>query len=665
MSHIHEYKLKTPEELQLIDSLFLISALSYSKISQYSRNQKAFEMLYVYGYRQKNSSTTVAGQAYHYALEMYFKNKKEGTELSIVDLETLAFNYIDEQPASEWKIQKTTPTIEECKLKANDVSIKLIGNFFREIGVYLDEIDEIIEVELFFSEFLTINGVDVPIKFNGKIDLIVKTKTGKIVGIDHKSKATYTDEKELVLTSGKQSCIYVKAYESMKGVLLDEFWFAENKHSTNKDKSPQIQISKIEITKDVLKLYEAYLYTPLKALLKAVSDPDYDYLINDADNFVDIAEIYAFDAKTRLGEIDAEFNIEDTKLDLIEKRTKKIKDASATAINPTVIKTFIKNASKFIQYDMSDKTPEQKIEHVLRSFGMQVSVAKIFDGFSSDTYLLEIGAGVKVGAVQKFKLDIANQLNVANVRIPNNLTVYEGKSYLQIETSKKRTKDLLWDKAELNGFKIPLGKDNMGTTLYWDLESNSAVHHLVGGASGAGKSVYINSIMHYAIEAGVKEIYCFDPKLEFEGMRDHGVEVLNDIEDIEVMMEMLVEKMEQKVKSKNNSKVLIVFDEFADAVASAGKKSELSNNLKRILQKGRSSGFRVLAATQRASVKVIEGDMKVNLSVITCLRVPKAVDSKVMLGEDGAELLAGSGDCLFSSADYLGIQRFQSFYKPD
>lgn len=663
--HIHEYKLKTPEELQLIDSLFLISTLSYSKVSQFGRNQKAFEMLYVYGYRQKNSSTTVAGQAYHYALEMYFKNKKEGTELSIVDLETLAFNYIDEQPASEWKIQKTTPTIEECKLKANDVSVKLIGNFFREIGVYLDEIEEIIEVELFFSEFLTINGVDIAIRFNGKIDLIVKTKTGKIVGIDHKSKATYTDEKELVLTSGKQSCIYVKAYESMKGVLLDEFWFAENKHSTNKDKSPQIQISKIEITKDVLKLYEAYLYTPLKALLIAVSNPDYDYLINDADNFVDIAEIYAFDAKTRLGEIDADFNIEDTKLDLIEKRTKKIKDASATAINPTVIKTFIKNASKFIQYNMDDKTPEQKIEHVLRSFGMQVSVAKIFDGFSSDTYLLEIGAGVKVGAVQKFKLDIANQLNVANVRIPTDLTVYEGKSYLQIEISKKRERDLIWDKSELKGMKIPLGKNNMGDIIYWDFNSNSAVHQLVCASTGAGKSVYLKSILHYALEAGVKEIHLADPKFEFEYMKQYGVNVYNEIEDIEEAMRMLVEKMDNKVRNKDTSKVLIAFDEFADALAAAGKKSDLDHNLKRILQKGRSSGFRVIAATQRASVKVIDGDAKVNFSILCCLRVPKAIDSKVVLGEEGAELLSGSGDCLISSPDYLGLQRFQAFYKPD
>lgn len=296
---------------------------------------------------------------------------------------------------------------------------------------------------------------------------------------------------------------------------------------------------------------------------------------------------------------------------------------------------------------------------------MQVSVAKIFDGFSSDTYLLEIGAGVKVGAVQKFKLDIANQLNVANVRIPTDLTVYEGKSYLQIEISKKRERDLIWDKSELKGMKIPLGKDNMGNIIYWDFNSNSAVHQLVCASTGAGKSVYLKSILHYALEAGIKEIHLADPKFEFEYMKEYGVNVYNEIEDIEEAMRMLVEKMDNKVRNKDTSKVLIAFDEFADALAAAGKKSDLDHNLKRILQKGRSSGFRVIAATQRASVKVIDGDAKVNFSILCCLRVPKAIDSKVVLGEEGAELLSGSGDCLISSPDYLGLQRFQAFYKPD
>lgn len=90
----------------------------------------------------------------------------------------------------------------------------------------------------------------------------------------------------------------------------------------------------------------------------------------------------------------------------------------------------------------------------------------------------------------------------------------------------------------------------------------------------------------------------------------------------------------------------------------------LEENLKMLLQKGRSLGYRIIAATQRASTKVITGDAKVNFPVQVCFRVPKAVDSKVVLDEEGAETLAGHGDGLMKSPDYLATVRFQGFYKP-
>jgi S-DNA-T family DNA segregation ATPase FtsK/SpoIIIE len=93
-----------------------------------------------------------------------------------------------------------------------------------------------------------------------------------------------------------------------------------------------------------------------------------------------------------------------------------------------------------------------------------------------------------------------------------------------------------------------------------------------------------------------------------------------------------------------------------------GAKS-LEENLRILLQKGRSSGFRIMAATQRASVKVITGDSKVNFPVQICFRVPKEQDSRVVLDEPGAESLAGMGDGLIKSPEYRDIVRFQAFYK--
>lgn len=187
----------------------------------------------------------------------------------------------------------------------------------------------------------------------------------------------------------------------------------ENKISKNKDGSSQLKKFVINLDNDTRKLYEAILYEPLKRMIEAVSDPDYVYMINDSDNFVDRAELYNFWAKTLIAEVD-DFNVPESKKELISKRQKKIRDASLGSVNPKVISEFKRNASSFIQYDLSNSnmTNSEKIEHILRTFGVIVNVAKEINGYSSDTYLLEVSAGTKITTVMKYKLDIANALDV-------------------------------------------------------------------------------------------------------------------------------------------------------------------------------------------------------------------------------------------------------------
>jgi hypothetical protein len=157
-------------------------------------------------------------------------------------------------------------------------------------------------------------------------------------------------------------------------------------------------------------------------------------------------------------------------------------------------------------------------------------------------------------------------------------------------------------------------------------------------------------------------------------------------------MMLLVEDMQNRVKEGRSHKTLVIFDEFADAVANSRKGNELKNyseevigrfangsaktkrvvkdsdrsleeNLRILLQKGRSSGFNIIAATQRASTKVITGDAKVNFPVQICFRVPKDIDSIVVIDEPGAEALNGRGDFLIKSPEYLNVIRAQAFYK--
>ncbi|MCB0475657.1 MAG: PD-(D/E)XK nuclease family protein [Flavobacteriaceae bacterium] len=691
-------------ELEEHFSNFLIDSWSYSKVSQFSRNEKAFEMFYVFGYGYKKSSTAIAGNAYHFALENYFSNKKEGNNLDIVELEILAVEYIDSVPSNDWKLQKTTPTVEDCIKKATSTSISLLRNFISEISVYEKDLKNILDVEIKCNEFLTVNGVDIPLPCRAKIDLVIETNDNKTVIIDHKSKAYFSSEEELSLSIGVQAMTYVKSYEAKTGIVVDEVWFVENKYSQNRDKSPQLNCFKVELTDDVRKLYEAILYEPLRKMVQAVNDPDYVYMINDSDNYVDKAELYDFWAKTMICEIE-EFNVPEAKRELISKRLKKVRDASISTINPKVIKNFRSNASKYIQYDLSNKdmTQEEKIEHVLRTFGIMARVSKIFKGYSSNSYLLEVSAGTKISSIHNYRLDIANAINVSNIRISKDLMVYEEKSYLSIEVSKKRDRDLIWDSSELNGMKIPIGKDNFENTIYWDLENQSTPHMLICGATGSGKSVSIKSTIEYSKLAGVKEIIIFDPKYEFTSYKkDSKVSVYNDIIEIEEEMKKLVDAMNEMVQNGIEKKTLVVFDEFADAVANSRKGKELDvwedvqdgfyrlssaavlsgaepqpkmkrqktgelksleENLRILLQKGRSTGFRIISATQRASVKVITGDAKVNFPVQVCFRVPKETDSRVVIDEAGAECLAGSGDGLMRSPDYEDIVRFQAFYK--
>ena len=693
------YKQLSHEEQENLFSNYLISSWSYSKVTSFARHEKAFEMNYIFGIQSKRSATTIAGEAYHHALKYYFSSlKNDGYAPDIVELGQSAFEFIDDIKPNVWKIQKTTPTIEECYSKATKTTADLLRNFMAEVALYEGQV---LDAEVYCNEWLTINGVDIPLPCHAKIDLVLKLENGKTVIIDHKSKMSYTGEDEAALSIGVQAITYVKCYEEKTGQKVDEVWFIENKFSKNKDGSPQLQSFKIELTDDTRSLYEALLYEPLKKMLQATSDPDYTYLINDSDNYTDKAELYDFWARTMIAEVE-DFNVEESKKALVSKRLKKIRDASSGVISPKVIREFKANASKFIQYDLSssDMTKDQKIEHVLRSFGTIVRVAHKLEGYSSDTYLLEVSAGVKIASIHSHRLDIANALDVPKVRISQELKVYDGKAYLAVEVSKKRTVDLLFDENELVDMKIPIGKDNYKETIIWDLKNQSTPHMIICGATGSGKSVCVRSIIEYTKLAGITDIVIFDPKYEFVALKGTDIEVWNDIEEIESRMRTLVEEMNELVKTGKKKFTLVIFDEFADAVSQAksgkelevkemvqvgnyapkkgqeagaakmqlqtvGELKSLEENLKILLQKGRSCGFRIVAATQRASVKVITGDAKVNFPVQICFRVPKATDSRVVIDEEGAEALEGMGDGLMKSPEYKDVVRFQSFYKPE
>lgn len=696
---VNKYSLLSDEELECHFSNFLIDSWSYSALATFARNEKEFERRYVYHEPSRRSATTAAGTAYHAALQFFFETLRDtGEEPTVSAMQEAAFKSIDTVEANQWRLGKKTPTVEACIQTATKTANALIANFYAERSVYLSDVRNILAVEVRTNRWLVINGVDIPLPCRAQLDLVVELTDGRRAIIDHKSKSAYTDQAELAYTGAKQAIVYALSWEDANPTLpVDEVWYMENKYSANKDHSPQIRKNVITLDTDTRRLYEAILYEPLRRVMQATSDPDYLYTINDADPMADRAELYDFWARTLIADID-DFNIPESKKQLIARRQRKVRDASTASITPKVITSFRRKAATFISYELrDDMTPQEKIEHTLRSFGIMVRVAHVIGAYSSVSYLLEIGAGVKIANIASHALDIANAIDVPSVRVLPTLSIHQGHSYLCVEAPHRSGETLVWDPKYLQGSRLPIGLDNYGQTVVWDLDNQSTPHMLICGATGSGKSVCIKSTIEYARLAGVSRIIVFDPKYEFIG-RLTGCEVIADIADIERRMKHLVDEMQASARHGGGvGKTLIVFDEFADAVSSArsgkeldirekvevgtkrgpmelpepkyelrtvGREKSLEENLKILLQKGRSLGYRIVAATQRASTKVITGDAKVNFPVQVCFRVPKAVDSKVVIDEEGAETLAGHGDGLIKSPEYLGTVRFQGFYKP-
>ena len=120
------------------------------------------------------------------------------------------------------------------------------------------------------------------------------------------------------------------------------------------------------------------------------------------------------------------------------------------------------------------------------------------------------------------------------------------------------------------------------------------------------------------------------------------------------MMKMKKLKVKDVSQTDFNYKFAII-DEYADLKMRA----DIDRNIKLLAQKGRACGIHLIVATQRASTKIIDGDIKNNFTTKVVFRMSKAIDSRVMLDEDGAEKLLGKGDALFCG-DW-GVERIQAF----
>ena len=334
----------------------------------------------------------------------------------------------------------------------------------------------------------------------------------------------------------------------------------------------------------------------------------------------------------------------------------------------------------------------QKLEKTLGDFGVPVEIEEIKEGPVVTRFEIKLGPGIKVSKITGLSSDLALSLAVPSVRIE---VPVSGKSLIGIEVPKRKANFVyLRELLEEKPFKVstsklffPLGRDITGETIWVNLES--LPHLLIGGATGSGKSVCINSfivsILCRCLASEVKFLL-IDPKtvelVDYEGIPHLIFPPINEVKDANTALEWVVREMrnryerfsEQGVRDimgfnermEGEAKIpylLVIIDELADLMMMGG--GRLEKTVCRIAQLGRATGIHLVVATQRPSVDVITGLIKANFPSRVSFSVASQVDSRTILDATGAEKLVGNGDMLYSPVEATKPFRVQgSFISP-
>ena len=344
------------------------------------------------------------------------------------------------------------------------------------------------------------------------------------------------------------------------------------------------------------------------------------------------------------------------------------------------------------------------LESVLEDFGVRGEIVKVRPGPVVTRYELEPAPGTKTSRVVGLADDIARSMSAVSVRV----AVVPGDSVIGIElpNAKRETvylRELLASEDyEKNGGKLPLvlGKDIGGKPSLVDLARMP--HLLVAGTTGSGKSVAINAMilsLLYRLGPDQCKFIMVDPKMlelsVYDGIPHLLAPVVTESKKAVVALKWTVREMEERYRAMSrlgvrnlegyNARVeearrkgevltrkvqtgfdpetgqpiheeepfdldplpliVVVVDELADLMLVAGKDVEAA--IQRLAQMARAAGIHLIVATQRPSVDVITGTIKANFPTRISFHVTSKIDSRTILGEQGAEQLLGQGDMLY------------------
>lgn len=288
------------------------------------------------------------------------------------------------------------------------------------------------------------------------------------------------------------------------------------------------------------------------------------------------------------------------------------------------------------------------------------------------------GAGIKTDKVLaqtqelKLRLKLPHELEIRGI-------VDRGAVVFQIpkEDDERYFVDAreLWESCERRkgALAVPFARDAKGEPVWMEFSSSDSPHLLIGGTTGSGKSVALESIIgglcHY-YSAEELRLFLIDPKgVELERFADSPHvegEIGTWADDAIRLLGDSVSDMQSRYSRFKTAKVkdivsynaavgpeeripwhVVVLDEYADLTSSTEDRKEIEGLLKRLAQKARAAGIHVIVATQKPSAEIISTSIRSNLPAQLALRVKTSQDSRIIMDETGAETLAGKGDAFF------------------
>ena len=316
----------------------------------------------------------------------------------------------------------------------------------------------------------------------------------------------------------------------------------------------------------------------------------------------------------------------------------------------------------------------QFLEKILLDFGVQGKIKRISCGPVVTLNEFEPASGIKVSKIVNLADDIARNTSSISTRV----ATIPGKNTIGIEIPNVKRENVFlneiisderFNKREIK-LPIALGKSISGSSVVGDL--STMPHLLIAGTTGSGKSVCINTIILSLLYKYTPEkcnLILIDPKMlelsAYEGIPHLLCPVITEAKKATAALGWAVKEMENRYKLmtsvgvKNidgyNSKhkkhmpyIVVIVDEMSDLMLIAGK--EIENYIQRLSQMARAAGIHIIMATQRPSVDVITGTIKANFPTRISFQVSSKIDSRTILGEQGAEQLLGKGDMLFMSS---------------